>query len=410
MRVTNNISKSKENAMKIRQKISYYNFILLITPIFLIGVVSVLFLIIFVIRFPSDAEYISRTALINPFVLMKAIGSFFTSNPTAIMYVFIYIVICIAICAVTNTLITRRMTSELEKPLRELRRNMDTIRNGDLNFEVMGSELDEIDDLCEGFDSMRRALVYSREKERQLRHERNMLIANISHDLKTPVTSIKGYIDGINDGIADTPEKLKRYLDTIRSKAGMVDELVSNLSTFSKLELSGLEFNMKKGDLRDLVLDVTDSYRIDFERAGLELRQEICKEPLPVVIDGEKMRRVLHNLIDNSIKYRRRESLGVTVRCFTDEGHAYISIEDDGMGIEPSELGKVFESFYRTDSSRTSQVKGNGLGLSIAKQITEKHRGRLWLRSAGLGKGTTATICLPLDTDTEGSNEKNIDN
>ena len=396
--------------MKIRQKISYYNFILLITPIFLIGVVSVLFLIIFVIRFPSDAEYISRTALINPFVLMKAIGAFFTSNPTAIMYVFIYIVICIAICAVTNTLITRRMTSELEKPLRELRRNMDTIRNGDLNFEVMGSELDEIDDLCEGFDSMRRALVYSREKERQLRHERNMLIANISHDLKTPVTSIKGYIDGINDGIADTPEKLKRYLDTIRSKAGMIDELVSNLSTFSKLELSGLEFNMQKGDLRDPVLDVTDSYRIDFERAGLELRQEICDEPLPVVIDGEKMRRVLHNLIDNSIKYRRSESLGVTVKCFTDEGHAYISVKDDGMGIEPSELGKVFESFYRTDSSRTSQVKGNGLGLSIAKQITEKHRGRLWLRSAGLGKGTTATICLPLDTDTEGINEKNTDN
>ena len=140
MRVTNNICQSKENTMKIRQKISYYNFILLITPIFLIGVVSVLFLIIFVTQIPVEhAEYISRTALINPFVLMKAIGSFFTGNPTAIMYVFIYIVICIAICAVTNTLITRRMTSELEKPLRELRRNMDTIRNGDLNFEVMGA-------------------------------------------------------------------------------------------------------------------------------------------------------------------------------------------------------------------------------------------------------------------------------
>lgn len=396
--------------MKIRQRFSYYNFIMLITPIVLIGVVSVLFLIIFMIKFPvAGTEYFSRAALINPFNLMNAIGKFFSGNPTAIMYVFIYIIVCIAICSVTNTIITRRMASEFEKPLRELRSNMDTIRNGDLNFEVVGSELDEIDDLCEGFDSMRRALVYSREKENQLKQERNMLIANISHDLKTPVTSIKGYIDGINDGVADTPEKLKRYLDTIKAKAGVIDELVSNLSTFSKLELSGLDFNMSRGDLRDLILDVADSYKIDFERAGMTLETEICNEPLPVQIDGEKMRRVMNNLIDNSLKYRRADSAAVKISCFTDEGNAYVTVQDDGIGIEPKELNNVFESFYRTDRSRTSQVKGNGLGLSIAKQITEKHGGRLWLRSAGINKGTTATLCLPLSAGTETACAAGID-
>ncbi len=399
--------------MKIRQRFGYYNLIMLITPITLIGVVSVLFLIIFMIKFPAGTEYFSRAALINPFNLMNAIGSFFSGNPTAIMYVFIYIIICIAICSVTNTIITRRMASEFEKPLRELRSNMDTIRNGDLNFEVMGSELDEIDDLCEGFDSMRRALVYSREKEIRLKHERNMLIANISHDLKTPVTSIQGYIDGINDGVADTPEKLRRYLNTIKFKAGVIDELVSNLSTFSKLELSRLDFNMSPGDLRDLVLDVTDSYKIDFERAGAALETDICTAPLPVQIDGEKIRRVLSNLIDNSLKYRRAENAAVKISCFTDEGNAYITVQDNGIGIEPKELNRVFESFYRTDRSRTSQVKGNGLGLSIAKQITEKHGGRLWLRSEGINKGATATICLPLTADHDegtGDNEKDTYN
>lgn len=399
--------------MKIRQRFGYYNLIMLITPITLIGVVSVLFLIIFMIKFPAGTEYFSRAALINPFNLMNAIGSFFSGNPTAIMYVFIYIIICIAICSVTNTIITRRMASEFEKPLRELRSNMDTIRNGDLNFEVMGSELDEIDDLCEGFDSMRRALVYSREKEIRLKHERNMLIANISHDLKTPVTSIQGYIDGINDGVADTPEKLRRYLNTIKFKAGVIDELVSNLSTFSKLELSRLDFNMSPGDLRDLVLDVTDSYKIDFERAGAALETDICTAPLPVQIDGEKIRRVLSNLIDNSLKYRRAENAAVKISCFTDEGNAYITVQDNGIGIEPKELNRVFESFYRTDRSRTSQVKGNGLGLSIAKQITEKHGGRLWLRSGGINKGATATICLPLTADHDegtGDNEKDTYN
>lgn len=382
--------------MKIRRKFEFYNFILLTAPIAVIGVVSVLFLIIFVMKFPVEEMQITRTALINPMVLTRAVGKFFTNHPTAVIYVIFYAMICITVCAATSTILTRRLSYSLEKPIHELRENVDKIRGGALSFEVMGSDYDELDDLCEGFDSMRRALLLSREREEQLKHERNMLIANISHDLKTPITSIKGYIDGINDGIADTPEKLSRYLGTIKSKAEMVDELVSNLSTFAKLEVSGLKLNMNEGDIRDLLLDVLDSCRLDLERNVIELKTDISPAPLPVRLDGEKMRRVLINLIDNSIKYRRHESRILEIKCFADEGSAYITIKDDGIGIEQNELNKVFDSFYRTDHSRTSQVKGNGLGLGIAKSIIEHHKGKLWLRSDGLNKGTTATISLPL--------------
>lgn len=396
--------------MKLRQKFGFYNFILIATPILLIGVLSVIFIAVFILKFPVEEMHITRASLINPLILTRAAAAFFTKNPTAITYIFIWILLCIIICVLTNTIITRRIVSTLERSIHELRSNVDTIRDGNLNFEVMGSDYDEIDDLCEGFDSMRRALIISREHENQLRHERNMLIADISHDLKTPVTSIKGYIDGINDGIADTPEKLAKYLGTIKAKANLIDELVSNLSMFAKLEVSALEFNMSKGDLRELMYDVLDSCRLDFERNGIELEVNLGDKPLNVNIDGEKMRRVFNNLLDNSLKYRLPESKTVKVRGFADDGNAYIVIEDDGMGIEPQEIDSVYDSFYRADNSRSSQIKGNGLGLGIAKQITEKHGGRLWLRSEGINKGTTATVCLPINKDGGEQHEKSSDN
>ena len=194
--------------MKLRQKFESYNFIMLTAPIAIIGVVSVLFLIIFVMKFPVEEMHINRTALLNPVILTQAVGAFFISHPTAVTYLIVYGAICVAVCAVTSTILTRRLVQSLEKPILELRENVDNIRKGELRFEVMGSDYDELDDLCEGFDAMRRELIRSVEREERLKHEQRMLISNISHDLKTPVTSIKGYIDGINDGIADTPEKL----------------------------------------------------------------------------------------------------------------------------------------------------------------------------------------------------------
>ena len=382
--------------MKIKQKFHIYNFILLAAPIFLIGVVSLLFLIIFIAKFPADTLYISRASLINPQILVRAIGAFFSTYPSAVTYLVIYITLCISICVATNLIVTRHLSSSLEKPIKNLQKDMDRIRNGDLTFDVMSSDYEELDELCEGFDSMRRSLLLSREKEKKLKHERDMLITNISHDLKTPVTSIKGYIDGINDGIADTPEKLSRYLSTIKQKAQTIDSLVSNLSTFAQLEAEGLSFNKITGDLRDLVSDVSDSYSIDFENNGIDFELKMSNTPLYVNIDGEKMRRVLTNLIDNSIKYRQSDSKKIILTCFADERNAYITVEDDGIGIEQNEIKRVFDSFYRTDHSRSSHIKGNGLGLGIARQITEQHNGQLWLRSDGRNKGTTATISLPL--------------
>lgn len=382
--------------MKIRQKFGFYNMIMLAAPIILIGVVSVLFLIIFVVKFPIEEMELTRAQLINPVMLIRAFGTFFNSHPDSVVYVFLWGLICIIIMVVTTTTITAMMARSIEQPLGELMDAAENIKNGSLNFEIMSSEYTEMENLCEGMDRMRRALIAAREREKILKNERSMMIANISHDLKTPVTSIKGYIDGIRDGVADTPQKLERYLDTIYSKAKTIETLVSNLSTFSRLELSSLEFDFTDGDIRDLIYDIIDSYRLDFEQSGIEIVYDISKSPIPVSIDGEKIKRTFANIVENAIKYRQKNSKKFVIRAFKEEGYAYVVFEDDGIGIKSKEIDKVFDTFYRADNSRTSQIKGNGLGLGIAKQIIEKHNGKIWLKSDGENKGTSVFVCIPI--------------
>lgn len=391
--------------MKIRNRFTVYNLIMLLTPIFLIGVVSVCFLIAFILKFPVEQLNIPRSALINPFMLTEAINEFFRNNPSAVWYIFIWFLICIALLVISTSVVTRRMAGSIDKPINELAKATDYIRNGNLNFEVMGSSYNEIDTLCNNFDIMRKELLRAREHEKHLREERSMLLANISHDLKTPVTSIKGYVEGIRDGIADTPEKLEHYLGTIYAKAEVIDEMVNNLSMFSRLELSHLAFKFEKTDINVFLRDFFKDLELDFERDNIEFINKISSDVFPVLLDLEKMRRTVSNLTDNAVKYGDKTHPLIEVKTETHEGGVYIYIRDNGAGIAESEIENVFSSFYRVDTSRS--VKGSGLGLGIAKQIAEKHGGKLWLKSDGVGQGTTAVIYLPL---AEEKNEKNTDN
>lgn len=382
--------------MKIRQRFAISNIIMLVTPIILMGVISAAFLVIFVMKYPVEQMYITRAALLNPRVLSRAIGDFFQKNPGAVYYIFIWLAICIAVMVISTTLTTRYLSRSIEKPITELKNAADNIRNGNLDFEVMGSVYDEIDSLCSGFDSMRRELKRAAEKEAYMKTERSMLLTNISHDLKTPVTSIKGYIEGIRDGIADTPEKQKKYLDTVYAKAVIIDDMVNNLSVYSKLELSKLPFEFTTGDINIFLRDLLEDYRLDLEKNGMELEIDIPDVPAVVKIDYEKMGHVFSNLIGNAIKYKSGGSGLLRVSSRIEDGGVYITAADNGIGISPDELNNVFEGFYRVDAARNMNIKGSGLGLGIVKQIAEKHGGKIWLKSEGLGSGTQAILYLPL--------------
>ena len=380
--------------MKIKSKFTLYNIIMLITPILLIGVISVCFLIIFILKFPVEELNITRASMLDPLVFSQALGEFFKGNPDAIGYVVLWLFLCVFLLVVSTTVATHFMTKSVEKPINDLAKAADYIRDGNLNFEVMGSDYDEIDKLCTNFDTMRKELKMAQERESYMKKERSMLLANISHDLKTPVTSIKGYVEGIRDGIADTPEKMNRYLDTIYAKARVIDDMVNNLSMFSKLELSRMTFDFEEGDINVFLRGLVEDYRLDMEKNGVELVSNISDETAIVKIDYEKISRVFSNIIDNAVKYRNENNPMLEISTFTRDNGVYVCISDNGIGIEEKELKNVFEGFYRVDSSRS--IKGSGLGLGIVKQIVEKHGGKIWLKSEGLGKGTTAIIYLPI--------------
>ena len=381
--------------MKIRSWFRRCNLIMLAVPAVLILLVSAIFIGLFILKFPVEQLYVTRIQLLNPVLLFDVSLEFLRRNPAALGYIALWVILCAVIMTVVTSLVTSKMSKRITSSLEELTEAAERVKGGDLAFEIIGSDMEEIDDLCVGFDEMRRSLMSAEKREEALRNGRSMMIANISHDLKTPVTSIKGYVDAINDGLASDPEKLEKYLGIIRSKANTIESLINNMSTISRLEMSRLEMHFDEGELNDLVYETAAEYRADAELAGLRLETRLTSEPTTVRLDYEKFRRVLINLIENAIKYRRTESERICIATEAAENGVYVRVEDDGIGIPREELSKVYDSFYRVDEARAAHIKGSGLGLGIAKELVRLHDGRLWLASAGKDKGTTANIYVP---------------
>jgi len=374
--------------MTLKRKFMLTNLTMLILPVAIIGLATVLLLLLFF------TTYIRHDLLMSPEDVGNSIILFLYTNPTAVKFLVGWTVFCIAVILITNYSITYRLSKHIITPLTQLEKSADKIRKGDLDFEILGSSYRELDSLCGAFNEMRLELKQSHEKESYMMKERSMLLAHLSHDLKTPITSVKGYAQGILDGVASEPEKQRQYLETILSKIKIIEELAGNLSEYSHLEASTSEFKFTVSDFSDFLREICMQYFADFEKNGISLEYEIPENPVLVKADFEKLYRVFSNIFDNSIKYKRADSNLTRVNVTVKDGGIYTVIEDDGIGIPADKTEKVFDDFYRVDSSRSQNIKGNGLGLGIAKQITEKHSGKIWLRSGENG-GTTAVVYLP---------------
>jgi signal transduction histidine kinase len=221
---------------------------------------------------------------------------------------------------------------------------------------------------------------------------RKFLVSSISHDLKTPVTSIKGYIEGIIDGVAKTPEKMKEYLETARSKAILVNAMIDDLLLYSKLDLNQIPYHFEKTDLEQYFEDCVSDHRYEYEKANIKLALiSELKETVFVLIDRERFKRVIQNILDNAKKFMEKADGQVDIILRETRTSAIIEIRDNGKGIPENDLPHIFERFYRADPSRKSD--GSGLGLAIAKQIVEGHEGKIWVRST-VGEGTRMMISL----------------
>jgi signal transduction histidine kinase len=298
------------------------------------------------------------------------------------------------VIGLTNGFLTFFVSRSIIKPIYSLKHAAEQIKEGNLNYEVSMKRKDEIGELSEAFEEMRRRLKESIQLQLQYEENRKELLANISHDLKTPITGIKGCVEAVMDGIADTKEKLDKYMNMIYKKADDMDHLIDDLFLFSKLDLKRVPFHFENIDIVDYLTDCVDELRYDPNLNGVKINFLYDgKGPVTVVADREQLRRVIMNIVDNSIKYKRDKKLEIGFDLIVGEKDVTIAICDNGPGIEREALQRIFERFYRSEKSRNTETGGSGLGLAIVKQIIEEHGGKVWAESQA-GKGTTIYFTL----------------
>lgn len=253
---------------------------------------------------------------------------------------------------------------------------------------------DEIGELCADFEEMRIRLKESTEEKVVFDSQNKELISNISHDLKTPITAVKGYVEGIMDGVADTPEKMDRYIRTIYNKANEMDRLINELTFYSKIDTNRIPYTFNKIHISDYFEDCVDELSVELDSSGISLTYfNNLEEDAVVIADAEQLKRVINNIISNSLKYMNKPKGVINIRLRDVGDFIQIEIEDNGKGIAQKDLANIFERFYRTDASRNSSKGGSGIGLSIVKKIMEDHGGQVWATSKE-GTGTTMYLAL----------------
>lgn len=279
-------------------------------------------------------------------------------------------------------------------PLVKLKKATKNIKEGNLDFVLEVEGNDEFSQLCQDFEEMRKRLKESTEEKILMDKENKELISNISHDLKTPITAVKGYVEGIMDGVADTPEKMDRYVRTIYNKTNEMDHLINELTFYSKIDTNRIPYTFSKLNVEDYFSDCAEELGLEMETRGIELvYANYVEKGVQVIADGEQIRRVIHNIVSNAIKYMEKPRGIIHLRVKDVGDFIQVEIEDNGKGIAAKDLPYIFDRFYRTDVSRNSSKGGSGIGLSIVKKIMEDHGGKVWATSR-LGIGTIMYFVL----------------
>ena len=295
----------------------------------------------------------------------------------------------IIILVFTSIMLSLWLYKDFISPISELNVAMKHIKNGDFEYRLEpGEKESEINDLYRNYEDMRLRLRENAEEKIQREKQNRELISNISHDLKTPITAIKGYSEGIIDGIADTPGKIDRYVKTMYNKANDMDKLINELSVYSGIDNNRIPYHFHKILVGEYFRDCIEEVGLDLESKSFTLDYENLVSPdTTIIADPEQMKRVINNIISNSVKYMDKPHGKIQIRILDEVDSIRVEIEDNGKGIAQKDLQNIFDRFYRTDASRNSGTGGSGIGLSIVKKIIQDHGGYIWATSKE-GEGT----------------------
>ena len=320
------------------------------------------------------------------------------------LYLGFIILIFVVVVVFTNSALSLWISRSIIKPLKKLSVGSEMIRDGNLDLEMNYRKKDEIGKVIDDFDEMRRHLKDSVEEQLKYEKYRKDLILGVSHDFRTPLTSIKGYVEGLRDGIADTPEKRDQYYRAIETSVGNLENLMTELTDFSRIEADGYRFDTRRIEINDFYRESAEELQNEYRKDNVTVTFTAAQERLFADIDRKEMNRVNHNLIDNSVKYRERDHSKVRISVLRKGDFAEICFKDDGPGVRNEELESIFRSFYRGDRARNRPERGSGIGLSVVKQIIKGHGGNVRAENYD---GLAVIVELPLKQG--GTGEKDTD-
>ena len=287
----------------------------------------------------------------------------------------IALAVMIVSCAIVIFLACYYQFYTIFPPMAILRGGLKQVAAGNYAYQLKADKQDEIGAVIGEFEIMRRKLAELDKQKSEFDRQRGEIIAGISHDLKTPLTTIQGYTKGLMDGVANTPEKTSRYLKTIYETALTMNALVNQLNDFSKMDIDTIEYSFMERDLVKLIQDFAAINIPIYATKGLKVITDFADAPVEADIDKDQFLRVVRNILDNSVKYKDKPEGTAVIKVYSDGESAVLEIKDDGPGVSPHEMEYIFESYYRGDPSRTNPTTGSGLGLSIVKTIITAHEG-----------------------------------
>ncbi len=340
-------------------------------------------------RYTRHVRYSRPIIIIFNIIIWVLIFKFF-----GMKYLSIIFAIIISAGGILEFLFLITLEKRVFKPINELIKGVEEIANGNYEVKVEYEARNEVSMLATAFNDMAEKLYKAELLKTEYEDNRKALVANISHDLKTPITSIQGYVEVLMQTENIPEETMKKYHQTIYSNATYVNKLIDDLFLFSKLDMEKLDFQFEKLNVKAFMDDIMQEFEFELENRNVVFQYECSlKDTYYFNIDRNRMYQVLKNIIGNAVKYGDKDDLLLKVKVLIEGENACISIEDNGPGIAEDKLSHIFDRFYRVDSARTKDLISTGLGLSIAKELVEAHGGIIKVTSEE-NSGTCFTILL----------------
>jgi Signal transduction histidine kinase len=360
--------------MTIKKRLFISNILMIIIPSVVTIVVFSICVLIFRTIFQETPNlnqagidtHEARNASINALIALLA---FFVLVGFAIVMYF------------TNRFLIKFVFKKIEHPLEMLSDGVYQVRDGNLDYRLTYQENDEFKPVCEGFNNMAARLKNSIEEVQKNERNRKELLSSMSHDLRSPLTSIKAFVEGLLDGVAATPASQREYLEIIKQKTDDINSMVSQLFLYSKMDMGNYPTSPERLDIGRELSDFVTASMEEYKAKGLMIQARHMLASKYIYADPTQLRSAFANILNNSAKYKNKEIANATIHCTAKDGVIHIVFEDDGPGVPENSLPKLFDVFYRGDFSRSNPHQGSGLGLAIVAKAVERMNGTIYAKN-----------------------------